>query len=323
VSTAESRRQRRADLAELTFAQAHVLHRRQLYALGWTRWQVTAELRAGRWRALGRQSVATHTGPLDERGECWRAVFEVGPRSCIAGVSALRLAGLTGIEAPAVHVAIPKSSRPRRASGVVVHETRRLRPGDVLPSGLPRMRPAPAAVLAALWASSDRQAALYLVATVQQRLATGDELARAADRVRRDRRKALLRHVIAEIIDGVQALSELDFSALCRQRGLPAPTRQTVVTTSTGRCYLDVTWQEWRVAAEVDGVQHLRLDAWLQDAWRRNDVVLGDRTVLRFPGLAVRLEPDRVLDQTEAALRRAGWRPGAAAVRSVRTSVAS
>ncbi len=296
-----------------------MLDRRQLYAAGWTRWQVAAEVRAGRWSAVGRHSVSTHTGPLGERGECWRAVVEVGPRSCIAGLSALRLAGLTGIDPGILEVAAPKSSRPRRPPGVVVHETRRLRPDDVVPTGLPRMRPAPAAVLAALWAASDRQAALYLVATAQQRLTRPDDLARAAARVRRHARRDLIRQVIAEITDGAQALSELDFGVLCHRRGLPAPTRQTVVTTSTGRCYLDVTWDEWHVTAEIDGVQHLQLDLWLRDAWRSNDLTLGGRLVLRFPALALRLDPHRVMDQTEAALRRAGWRPGAASPQGVTT----
>jgi hypothetical protein len=179
------------------------------------------------------------------------------------------------------------------------------------------MRPAPAAVLAALWATSDRQAALYLVATAQQRLARPDDLARAARRVRRHARRDLIRQVIAEITDGAQALSELDFGVLCRRRGLPAPTRQTVVTTSTGRCYLDVTWDEWGVTAEIDGVQHLQLDVWLRDAWRSNDVALGGRLVLRFPALALRVDSHRVMDQTEAALRRGGWRPGVPARRRV------
>jgi hypothetical protein len=205
---------------------------------------------------------------------------------------------------------------------VVVHETRRLRRDDLVPTGLPRMRPAPAAVLAALWAASDRQAALYLVATVQQRLARPDDLARAAARVRRHPRRTLIRHVIAEISDGAQALSELDFAVLCRRRGLPAPTRQTVVMTSTGRCYLDVTWDEWDVTAEIDGVQHLQVDVWVRDAWRTNEVTLGGRMVLRFPTLALRLDPNRVMDQTEAALRRAGWRPGVPSARSVRRPVA-
>jgi hypothetical protein len=312
MSTAHDRRSRRAALDAALDAQDGVASRRQLSSWGWTRWQERAELEADRWQSLGRQTVAVYTGPLPRRARWWAAVLEVGPRAVLAGVSALQAAGLSGVDEDAIHVAAPTSSRPRRPPGVRVHETRRLRPPDVAPAGLPRMRPAPAAVLAALWASSDRQAALYLVATVQQRLTTPEELARHVSRVRRHRRRHLLVAVAADIADGARALSELDFAGLCRSRGLPPPTRQSVVTTSQGRCYLDVTWDEWDLTAEIDGIQHTWVDVWLDDAWRRNDLVIDGRAVLRFPALAVRLDAARVLDQTEAGLRRAGWRPGRA-----------
>ena len=65
-----------------------------------------------------------------------------------------------------------------------------------------------------------------------------------------------------------------------------------------------------RCLAEIDGVAHMSVATWVDDAWRQNDVVIGGRTVLRFPQLAVRLHPDRVIAQTTAALVRRGWRPG-------------
>jgi hypothetical protein len=270
---------------------------------------VAAELRGRRWQRFGRQVVITHNGPLLRRTLWWAAVLEVGPRAALAGVAALAAAGLTGVSGDEIDVAAPKSSRPRRPAGIRVHETRRVRPEDVLRAGLPRMKPAPAAVLAALWASSDRQAALFLVAVVQQRLCTPHDVVQAVARVRRNPRLPLLRAVAGDVADGAHALSEIDFAGLCRRRGLPEPSRQVVVSTSDGRCYLDVEWEAWRVVAEIDGVAHTQIDVWLADSWRRNDLVLDGRTVLRFPGLALRLDPGRVLAQTEAALRRAGWRP--------------
>lgn len=66
----------------------------------------------------------------------------------------------------------------------------------------------------------------------------------------------------------------------------------------------------WSLAAEIDGIAHMSVATWLDDAWRQNDVVIGGRTVLRFPQLAVRLHPDRVIEQTTAGLLRHGWRPG-------------
>lgn len=268
-----------------------------------------AEISAGRWRRGGDLTVITYTGPIATRTAWWRAVLEVGPTAVLAGVTALQAAGLQGMDDGATHVAAPKSARPRRVPGVVVHETRRLQPTDAVPTGLPRMRVAVAAVFAALWAVSDRQAAMVLVTPVQQRLTTPAALADVAARVRRHARRPMLTAVIGDLADGVQALSELDFARLCRRAGLPEPSRQRVVRRPGGRAVLDVEWDLWKVAAEIDGLQHMEAATWLADAWRHNDVVADGRLLLHFPHLAVRLDPDRVVAQVRAALMSRGWVP--------------
>lgn len=287
-----------------------MLHTRQLHDAGWTSEQIQAQLSAGRWRRTGWQTVATVTGPLTRESTWWWAVLEVGPRSVLAGVTALQVAGLSGLDEPTVHVASPKSSRPRLTAGVRIHETRRLRPHMLATTGLPRLRPVWAAVFAAMWAGSDRQAALFLVMPVQQRIVRASELARAAEELRRHPRVGLINGVAHDLVGGAHALGELDFARLCRQAGLPEPSRQRVLrSTAGGRYYLDVEWERWRVAVEIDGIAHLRADTWMDDAWRFNEVAMGGRLVLRFPQLSVRTEPERVLAQTRAALRSRGW-PG-------------
>ena len=62
-----------------------VLSRRILHELGIDRYGVRAELRAQRWRAHGRQTIAMHTGELSERARPWRAVWEVGHRTAALG----------------------------------------------------------------------------------------------------------------------------------------------------------------------------------------------------------------------------------------------
>lgn len=112
----------------------------------------------------------------------------------------------------------------------------------MVPSGIPRSRPEVATVQAALWARTDREAALLLVVPVQQRLTTADAVSEVLDRVQRDKRRSLLRAVMLDVADGVRSLNELDFASMCRRRGLPEPERQVVVRRSTGRAYLDVRW---------------------------------------------------------------------------------
>lgn len=295
-------------VASLAADQDGVLSRQQLYAIGLTRSEVRCEVRAGRWRQHGRQAISVHTGELGEPAIWWCAVFEVGSKSVLDGVTALRAAGMTGYD-DVVHISCPKSARPRRPVGIEVHETRRWDPEDVICSGVPRVRPSAAAVHAALWARTDRQAALILAMTTQQRLARPAEILEVLSSVLRHRRRKLLGAVVADLVDGAQALSELDFAALCRRRGLPRPSRQQVIRRPAGRHYLDVCWEEWRLAVEIDGVQHESVQASIPDALRQNTVTMGGFRVLRIPVLGLRVSPDAFLDQVENALRSAGWRP--------------
>lgn len=84
--TPDDRRRRTLRAAEeLAADQEDVISRRQLYALGVTRWQVKAQLRARRWQRTGRQSVSTMTGQLGDKARRRVAVFETGPRAALDG----------------------------------------------------------------------------------------------------------------------------------------------------------------------------------------------------------------------------------------------
>ena len=304
---ASQRRARRARVAELANAQDGVVSRRQLYAAGLTRWQITAELRAARWRAHGRQAIAVHTGELTGRAPYWRAVMETGPRAAVDGVSALCLAGLQGWETDAIRISVPRGARVPRLRDAVVRQTRRWRAEDVVPVGVPRVRADVAAIHAALWAGSDRQAATLLAMTVQQRLATAEAVGAALLQVRRDKRRRLLETVVLDLLGGAHSMGEIDFARECRRRGLPPPSRQVVRKAATGKVYLDVRWDDLRVVVEVDGAQHLLVEQHIPDALRQNRVALAGDTVLRLPVLGLRVAPDEFFAQIVAALTAAGW----------------
>ena len=287
----------------------------QLAAGGLSRGAVRAEVRSGRW-LLGPGEVVALAPATSLDALAWRAVLATAPRStaapraAVAGVTALHLAGLRGVDGDGVlHLAAPKSSRPVPAvPGWRVHETRRWRDEDVLVDGVPRFRPAVAVLQAAFWARTDREAALLVCAPLQQRLADAAGVAAALEEVRRDRRRRLVHDVLAEFVDGAQSLNEIDLARMCRAAGLPEPDRQVVVRRPRGAYYLDVRWERWRVVVEVDGVQHLALDTWLADSRRHNLIALSGDVVLRVPSLALRLEPQAQVALIAAALRRAGWR---------------
>lgn len=263
-------------------------------------------MRAGRWRKLGPHSVGVTPTP-QPREALWRALLEIGSLSVLDGPSALIVAGLRNIECDAVFVSVPKSAHRQRSTGVVVHETRRFREEAVIRSGIPRMRPATAAVHAALWVPSEKQAALYVVAGVQQRILTADQFAAEVVRVVRNPRLNFLRTLVAEVGDGIQSIGEREFARLCRKRGLPVPTRQVLRQGPTGRVYLDVHWAEFKISVEIDGIHHLDPRSVIDDSLKQNALTLEGLTVLRVPVAALRTDPGPFLDQVETALRLGGW----------------
>jgi len=193
----------------------------------------------------------------------------------------------------------------------LLHKVIRRVDGELVKVGIPRTIPAVAAVRAAHWAVSDRQAALLLVMPVQQRLVTGPQLVAAARSVRGRTRRAFIPSVARDIADGAQSLGELDFALMCRRRGLPEPTRQAVRKLGGQRAYLDAAWEDIGLAVEIDGSQHQWGVASTDDQFRQNALVIGGERVLRMTLMGLRLNPERFMDQVctaHAALlrRRAG-----------------
>ena len=79
--------------------------------------------------------------------------------------------------------------------GVILHRLRTM--SATIGAGIPRAHPAEAAIHAAQWASSDRQAALLLCLVIQQRLTRPIDLVRAWQDVQRSRRRAFIAAVVA------------------------------------------------------------------------------------------------------------------------------
>ncbi len=282
--------------------QGGVVSRDQLRGAHVTDAEIEGHLLAGRWRTTHSQSIAVHTGPLPRAGLHWAAVFEAGPRGCLDGVSALVAGGLEHFTEDAIRVSVPRGVLARRAAGVEIRQTRRLLPGDLAPSGIPRTRPEVAGVRAALGARSDTQATLLLTMVVQQCLTTPERLGAQAIRVRRDGRRLLVTSVISDLLGGVRSLGEHEFARMCRARGFPEPSRQVVRQGTDGRWYLDVCWEEWGVVVEIDGIQHTWAANVVADALRHNAIALERAVVLRLPLLGLRVAPDEFFAQIEAAL---------------------
>ncbi len=100
---------------------------------------------------------------------------------------------------------------------------------------------------------------------------------------------------------GSHALPELQALDLLRRGGLPLPdARQKRL--GFGRYYLDLWWEEPRVAVEIDGSAHVLATNWWADLNRQNEITLDGRRILRFPSYVVREQPQRFIDQVTRAL---------------------
>ena len=300
------RARRLAQAQSIAEDQGGVLSLAQLRDVGTTRAQVRAQVAARRWQRVHSLVVATHTGTLSEPAMLWAGVLEGGPQAYLDGASALIAEGLTGFTWDTICVSVPPQARSRSARGLQIRRTRRHDPAVVVPSGVPRARADVAAVHAALWATSDKQAALLLTMSVQQRLTTAERIGRSLLAVRRDARRAFLHATVVDLLDGVRSIGEAEFAAECRRRGLPKPTRQVVRRGKDDRYYLDVCWEEWGVVVEIDGIQHSWASHVVGDALRHNQVNLGSEVVLRLPLLGLRVAADDFFAQIEQALRDRG-----------------
>jgi hypothetical protein len=141
---------------------------------------------------------------------------------------------------------------------------------------------------------------------VQQRLTTPPrsrgELANAG----RIKHLGILTHVVDDIAGGAQSFSEIDLGRLARHAGLPPPRRQSFRLDRAGRRrWLDAEFDVFFV--EVDGAVHLRSLSYWDDMERQNElVIVTGQPILRFATVAIRLFPEAVESQLQAAHARFG-----------------
>lgn len=233
----------------------------------------------------------------------WRAIHESGGDAVVDGVTSLQLAGATGLTDEVVHVSLHHLCQTRPIVGVVQHKIAHRVQGERQGAGIPRTRPALAALRAAQWAVSDRQAALFLVLPVQQRLITGQHLADALGQYLGRRRRAIIGQLVADIADGAHSLGELDLVPWLRARGLPTPTRQALRIVDGRVRYLDVCWDDVGLALEIDGAAHSEGLEVANDHLRQNALTIGEHLVLRMNLVGLRVHRVEFLDQVVAAYR--------------------
>lgn len=284
---------------------------RELRAAGVTRAEQRQHVDAERWRAVPRRAVVVDRGPLDPVN-AWRAALaEVSSAACLGGVSALQAAGLVGLTDREIHVWVRKSTRkgrPSLARDVVLHESRRWDATDAIDDvGVPRARPEVAAVQAALWSTTLRQASLMLVMPVQQRLVTADRLVEQLERIRRHRFRSTLGQVLADVRDGSHSMNELDFVTMCRRFGIPEPSRQVARRGPGGTIHVDCRWERYGVSLEIQGAGHGNLLNSVGDDLRLLGLATDGDVALSVSVLTLRIDPSAYFAALATLFRSRGW----------------
>jgi hypothetical protein len=280
--------------------------------------QVRAQLEARRWTTPLPHVVVTHNGPLTDEQRLWVALLGAPPGALLHGLSAAVQDGLRGLTPDGLTLVIPGSScNPAKAQldlpsdwRVEVRWSRMLGPEDVHALGVPPRTRMPRSIVdAASEKVSPLRSRVIVLAAVQQRLVTTAALWDALSRRGRCRHRALIVESIRDASGGIESLPEREFELLRRRRGLPAPSRQSVLRRVDGRYYLDNDWPELGIRAEVHGIPHSEVRNWDHDLLRQNDITIAGGGLLIFSSYAIRHLDKVVGDQLVRLFAARGYHP--------------
>jgi hypothetical protein len=288
--------------------QDGIATRLQLRASGLTDDLIRAQLDALRWQSLNEVAICFHNGPLTVGQARWAVVLSAQDPAALCGLTVMAASGVTGFDTAAVHVLIVRGAKLLAVHGleVVVHESRRFSQQDVIGRLPPMTSLERATIDAAVWSPDSRAAARIVVAPIQQRKTTALRLLNELARTKRVRYRAGIAALLADLVGGAEALSEVEFLRWCRRHGFPVPDLQVRVDTLGRRRYLDAVFRRADgslVYVEVDGGVHLSLTTRWLDTSKDNDAALAGQLALRFPSVAIYTDDAIAVRQLRAALQ--------------------
>ncbi len=288
--------------------QAGVLANSQLAAHGFLSREIDVRVRAGLWRRISGRTTAMHSG-APSRTSLLRAASLHHPSVGLTGSAALEAYGMPPNRESRILLLGPRGSRRPPFDGCRIISLPL--PRFTQDSGPMRTDPALSAAFAMGTAMSLRQAVFHCTWVVQRGLATLDDIRVAIDGLPGSATMGAARRVLDRVDPGVHSVHEFDFATQCRRRGLPRPSLQEARLDGEGRHrYIDATFHMplGTLVVEIDGLQHLDAKVMLDDQWRSNELALQNATVVRVPGLALQLDPDRAFHQIRRHLEQLGWR---------------
>lgn len=262
----------------------------------------------GMWQKPCRGVVVLHNGPLTDAQNLAVALASSANGAALGGLTALVLDDFDGFEPDAPQIILPSGARRPSQKGLEVRWSTQLDERDVHPLAEPRRtRTARSLVDAASWTTNERRARAIVIAGVQQGITSTRHLRDALTRRGPCKHRALIVESILDAAGGIQSLPERDFDEVCRYAGLPRPSRQQPVRSPEGRYYLDVTWDELGMSAEIHGIPHHAVERWSADLIRANEVVISGERLLIFSSYTIRREQRAVAGQLVRMAQALGW----------------
>jgi hypothetical protein len=299
-----------AQVEELASAQAGVVGRAQLAALGVSRAYVRVQLRARRWQRAQPRTYVTFTGPMPFATRVWAAILYAGGGAVASHGTAAHLSGLTEVVPEEIEVTVTHGHRAAQRPGLRVRQSRLLA-STRHPTLVPPQTRVEDTVLDLTEATRSEYVVIDVVLrSCQRRLTTPARLRDAAAARKRMRWRLLVTDLVGDVRDGVQsALERRYLRDVERSHRLPRGTRNAAEGRPGRRRYRDVRYLRWGVVVELDG-RAAHPDEWKErDDLRDNEVLTedGSRT-LRYGWQAVTTDPCGTAAQVARLLRSNGWR---------------
>ena len=285
------------DLAE---AQAGMLSRGQLRALGIAESALRHHVAIGRWAHRSANVVSTTTGPLSVAQRLWLGVLHGGPSAMIGGLNAAEHLGLERWHRDDVTVLVnnPMSFDPLQGFRFV--RTRRPYKLLIAPGELPVCRLEPAVLMFASREPHLRTALGAVTATVQQRRTTAERLLEWVELLAPLRRASAIRDLLGDVAGGAHSLAEVDLRKACRDHGVQPPRSQRVRFDRAGhKRYTDCEWtlcDGRTLVLEVDGAFHDDALQGTLDRRRNRKLTSTTRTVIQCSAWEIRHEPWEVME---------------------------
>jgi len=295
---------------DLLRLQQGVISRRQALAAGLTVKAIGVRLGSGRWQRLQPGVYTTFSGEPPRTAVLWAAVLRAGPRSVLSHQTAAELHGLTDAPAPLIHLTVPSGSPVSRPGGTVIHYSRLLdqtRHPALLP---PRTRVEHSVLdLVGDMTSLDEAVSLIARAVGRRRTTAALILAALAGRPRMRWRADIIR-VLDTTAEGAHSLLEHRYVIRVeRPHGLPRGTRQRAVSRGGTRQYQDVSYDDYLVVVELDGLAAHPPESRWRDMRRDNVNTARGLATIRLGYVDVSERSCESAAIVGQALRHRGW-PG-------------